>query len=81
MVAIDNDKVLGMVAYHRHSDERCEMKRLYVNPAARGRHLGDKLVTEILQQLKMHLWKFVRILDMNIVLGLIFQYVSTLLNC
>ena len=81
MVAIDNDKVLGMVAYHRHSDERCEMKRLYVNPAAIGRHLGDKLVTEILQQLKMHLWKFVRILDMNIVLGLIFQYVSALLNC
>lgn len=52
LVAIDNDKVLGMVAYHRHSDERCEMKQLYVNPAARGRHLGDKLVTEIIAHAK-----------------------------
>ena len=52
MVAIDNDKVLGMVAYHRHSDERCEMKRLHVNPAARGRHLGDKLVIEIIAHAK-----------------------------
>ena len=28
LVAIENAKVIGMVAYHRHSDERCEMKRL-----------------------------------------------------
>lgn len=48
LVAIDHDRVLGMVAYHRHSDVRCEMKRLYVSPSARGMHLGDALVTEIL---------------------------------
>ncbi|MBU5429762.1 GNAT family N-acetyltransferase [Kineothrix sp. MSJ-39] len=48
LVAIDHGRVLGMVAYHRHSAIRCEMKRLYVRPAARGMHLGDTLVTEIL---------------------------------
>lgn len=48
LVAIDNDKVLGMVAYHRHSDIRCEMKRLYVRPEARGLHLGNALVTAII---------------------------------
>lgn len=48
LVAIESEKVLGMVAYHRHSDTRCEMKRLYVRPTARGMHLGDALVKEIL---------------------------------
>ena len=28
LVAIEDDEPLGMVAYHRHSTERCEMKRL-----------------------------------------------------
>lgn len=48
LVAIEGEKVLGMVAYHRHSDTRCEMKRLYVRSIARGMHLGDTLVKEIL---------------------------------
>lgn len=48
LVAIAGEKVLGMVAYHRHSNTRCEMKRLYVRPSARGMHLGDTLVKEIL---------------------------------
>jgi len=50
LVAIDEDEnVLGMVAYHKHSDERCEMKRLYVSPECRGMELGDKLVSEIIK--------------------------------
>lgn len=49
LVALDGDKVLGMVAYHRHSDVRCEMKRLYVRPKARGMHLGSVLVKEIIE--------------------------------
>lgn len=50
LIAIEGDEALGMVAYHRHSDIRCEMKRLYVRPAARGLHLGDRLVQEILRR-------------------------------
>lgn len=48
LVAIDGNEVVGMVAYYRHSDTRCEMKRLYVKPEARKYHIGEMLVREIL---------------------------------
>ena len=38
-----------MVAYHKHTDSRCEMKRLFVLPECRGMKLGDRLVEEIVQ--------------------------------
>lgn len=49
LVAFDGDKVVGMVAYHRHSADRCEMKRLYVRPECREAHLGKTLVREIVE--------------------------------
>lgn len=52
IVAINGENVLGMVAYHRHSSERCELKRLYVRPEARGLGLGCALMDEILSRAK-----------------------------
>lgn len=53
LVALDDDEqVIGMVAYHKHTDERCEMKRLYVSPQYRGMKLGDQLVADILRHAK-----------------------------
>jgi len=48
LVIVENNKLIGMVAYHRHSDTRCEMKRLYVKPKYRGMKLGEKLIKEII---------------------------------
>lgn len=48
LVAVEGEDVLGMIAYHRHSDTRCEMKRLYVKPSCRGMKLGEKLVEELI---------------------------------
>ena len=38
-MAVEKKKVIGMVAYHRHSKSRCEMKRLYVKPKYRENKL------------------------------------------
>jgi len=52
LVGVKEGEVLGMVAYYRHDVKTCEMKRLYVKPKARGLHLGDILVSEILNHAK-----------------------------
>ena len=52
LIAFQDDDAIGMVAYHRHSDVRCEMKRLYVKPSARGMGLGDNLVEDIIEHAK-----------------------------
>ena len=41
-------KIIGCVAYHRHTRERCEMKRLFVREGYREHHAGSKLVEAII---------------------------------
>ena len=50
VVAIDdNGVVCGCVAYHKFDKNTAEMKRLYVRPAGRGHHLGERLATRIME--------------------------------
>ncbi len=52
IVAVDEDEFQGMAAFRKISDERCEVKRLYVRREARGQHLGDLLLDELLKKAK-----------------------------
>lgn len=57
LAAVEDEKVVGMVAYHRHSEDRCEMKRLYVSPDCRGKNLGEQLIREILNHARKEGYK------------------------
>lgn len=48
----DDGTVIGCVAYHRHNDRRCEMKRLFVKPEYRELHAGRQLIEAIIELAK-----------------------------
>ncbi len=52
LVAVEGNEVLGMGAYHRHSETCCEMKRLYVKPSVRGIKPGEKLIQELIAHVR-----------------------------
>ena len=41
-------EIVGCVAYHKHNNQRCEMKRLFVRENFRHLHAGRKLVAAII---------------------------------
>lgn len=52
VIAVDEDEFQGMATFKKINDERCEIKRVYVRREARGQHLGDQLMEEILKKAK-----------------------------
>ncbi|MBR1943580.1 GNAT family N-acetyltransferase [bacterium] len=58
LVAVsDDNEIIGIVAYHRHDNTRCEMKRLFVKPEYRKLKLGEKLIFEIINHAKQSGYK------------------------
>jgi putative acetyltransferase len=50
LVADNGDDLVGCVALRAFSGESCEMKRLYVDPRARGSGIGRQLVERVLDR-------------------------------
>ena len=48
ILAKDDKQVLGCIALKPIGERVCEMKRLYVRPAARGKSVGKQLVEELI---------------------------------
>jgi GNAT superfamily N-acetyltransferase len=50
LLAMDDARPVGCVAFKRVNDSTCELKRFYVRPDFRGRHLGRQLVGRLVDE-------------------------------
>lgn len=51
-LAYYDGKLAGCIGLRKMDDSDCEMKRLYVRPEFRGKHIGEYLVKEIIKEAK-----------------------------
>ena len=58
LVARVENKCVGIVAFHKLTDDTCEMKRLFVLPEYRKLKLGESLVKEIIESATLSGYKF-----------------------
>jgi putative acetyltransferase len=61
LIALCDNELAGCVALRRLNDNGCEMKRLYVRPAFRGKGIGIVLATAIVEEARKRHYAFMRL--------------------
>lgn len=51
-LAYASNEVAGCIGLKKIDEENCEMKRLYVRPQFRGKHIGNQLISKIITDAK-----------------------------
>lgn len=51
-LAYYDGKLAGCIGLRKIDDENCEMKRFYVRPEFRGKHIGNQLIKKIIKESK-----------------------------
>ncbi len=52
-LAYYEDQLAGCIGLRKIDDKNCEMKRLYVRPEFRGKHIGNQLIQKIIEDAKV----------------------------
>ena len=51
-LAYCDEETVGCIGLKKINEQNCEMKRLYIRPKFRGKHIGDQLVKQIISDAK-----------------------------
>lgn len=60
-LALSESKAAGCAGLVRTNDAYCEIKRLYVRPAFRGRHLSSAILDQLIQDARQIGYQFIRL--------------------